>query len=173
MAKGSAMLALVTASLAGGCAVGAATPRQNDAPTVHPAPPVDHCASNTAPQKVLVSIAAQHAWVCARSRTIYDTDVTTGMASPDTATPVGDFRVQAKATDTTLAPATGGSYPVKYWIAFDAPAYGFHDARWQRFPYGSPQYRTSGSHGCVHLPLAAMRVLYDWVRIGAAVTIQA
>ena len=173
MGRRVALLALLAATLTGGCAVGALPPQQGDAPSDGPAVPVNHCLGNTAPQRILVSIAAQHAWLCAGRRTVFDTGVTTGMADPRTATPVGDFSVQAKATDTTLSPATGGSYPVRYWIPFDAPAYGFHDASWQHFPYGSPQYRTSGSHGCVHLPLAAMRVLYDWVHVGAAVTIQA
>ena len=174
MARHFAMLAVLAATLLAGCAVGTVSPPRGDAPTVRPVVPVvaiDHCAGNTAPQRVLVSIAAQHAWLCAGGHTVYDTDVTTGMADADSATPLGDFSIEAKTVDTTLSPATGGTYPVRYWIPFQAPAFGFHDASWQRIPYGSPQYRTSGSHGCVHLPLAAMQFLYQWVRVGAAVSI--
>ena len=39
---------------------------------------------------------------------------------------------------------TGEQYTVKYWIPFDAPLFGFHDSSWQKFPYGSPKYRTHG-----------------------------
>ena len=141
-------------------------------PTPSPSPtPVNHCLGNAASQLVLVDISVQHAWFCAGTQTVYSTAVTTGMDKPDTHTPLGHFRIQGKNTDTTLVPATGEQYPVKFWIPFDAPDYGFHDASWQHFPYGSPQYRTAGSHGCVHLPLPAITFLYHWARIGAAVDI--
>ena len=47
---------------------------------------------------------------------------------------------------------------MKYWIPFDAPLFGFHDSSWQKMPYGSQKYRTKGSHGCIHMPLAAITV---------------
>lgn len=142
------------------------------APSPPPPAPADRCAGNTAPQLVLVDISEQHAWLCERGRTAHQTPVTTGMQGPDTATPVGRFRIDGKTRDTTLYPSSGGAYPVRYWITFDAPLYGFHDASWQAIPYGSQDYRTGGSHGCVHMPLEAVRVLYDWVRLGAAVQIR-
>jgi len=49
---------------------------------------------------------------------------------------------------------------VKYWIPYDG-VYGFHDSSWQTFPYGSQQYRTDGSHGCVHFPLTVMSWIYQ------------
>ena len=134
--------------------------------------PVNRCAANTAAQLVLVDISEQHAWFCAAARTVYSTAVTTGMDTPDTRTPTGHFRIQSKNTDATLVPSTGVPYPVKYWIPFQAPLYGFHDSSWQHFAYGSPRYRTAGSHGCVHLPLPAIEYLYRWARIGAAVYIR-
>ena len=39
-------------------------------------------------------------------------------------------------------------------------------------PYGSPKYRTKGSHGCVHMPLPAMRFLYTWAEVGTTVRIK-
>ena len=60
---------------------------------------------------------------------------------------------------------------MKYWIPFDAPLFGFHDSSWQTFPYGSQQYRTDGSHGCVHMPLADIAFLYEWANVGATVVI--
>jgi lipoprotein-anchoring transpeptidase ErfK/SrfK len=68
---------------------------------------------------------------------------------------------------------TGAAYDVKYWIPFDGPLFGFHDSSWQDFPYGSDRYRTAGSHGCVHMPLAAIRYLYNWADIGTPVRIAA
>ena len=34
------------------------------------------------------------------------------------------------------------------------------------------EYRTEGSHGCVHMPLAAMKFLYDWAAVGTTVDIR-
>jgi lipoprotein-anchoring transpeptidase ErfK/SrfK len=137
-----------------------------------PAPP-DRCAGSTAAQLVLVDLSAQHLWMCARGHTVRDTPVTTGRDDGGNRTPTGHYRVQGRDTHTTLVPDTGEAYPVRYWIPFDAPDYGFHDSSWQHFAYGSTRYRTAGSHGCVHMPLAAIAFLYRWVHLGAAVTIQA
>jgi lipoprotein-anchoring transpeptidase ErfK/SrfK len=129
--------------------------------------------ARTAAQLVLVSVAKQHAWMCAGSRTVDSTAVTTGIVGQDTSTPIGTYQIQGRNMDTTLTLNTGAAYAVKYWIPFDAPLFGFHDSSWQNFPYGSARYRTEGSHGCAHLPLSAMKFLYDWVQIGATVTINA
>lgn len=138
-----------------------------------PTAPVDHCAHNRAAQLVLVSISDQRAWLCARSRTVFSTAVTTGMRGRATVTPTGHFRIQGRDRDTVLHPDNGRSYPVRYWIPFDAPDYGFHDASWQKMPFGSAAYRTDGSHGCVHMPRKAVAFLYRWVRIGTPVLIRA
>jgi len=150
-------------------AVTPATPRKAAAkPTA-----VNHCATNRAGQLVLVDLKTQHAWYCAGHRTVYSTPITSGRATASTATPLGHFTVRAKLRDTVLSPGTGEHYPVQYWIAFKGSAYGFHDASWQTIPFGSAQYATGGSHGCVHLPLLAVRYLYSWVHVGARVTITA
>jgi lipoprotein-anchoring transpeptidase ErfK/SrfK len=119
---------------------------------------------------VIVSIAKQHAWICAGARQVRDSAVTTGMTSAG-GTPTGTWHVQAKQTARWLG-AGGQAYQVRYWMPYDGD-YGFHDALWQRFPFGGPQYRTAGSHGCVHFPLAAMAWLYGWTQVGATVTIAA
>ena len=136
-------------------------------------PPVSHCAANQAAQAVLVSLRDQHLWLCARHRQVLDTAITSGMVGPDTATPTGRYTIQGLNRDTTLTLNTGATYPVKYWIPFDAPLFGFHDSSWQNFPYGSPRYRTDGSHGCIHMPLPAIRFMYGWAHIGAIVDIAA
>jgi lipoprotein-anchoring transpeptidase ErfK/SrfK len=119
-----------------------------------------------------VSVAKQHLWMCSRSHAAYSTPVTTGIVGEYTSTPTGSYVVQAKVTDTTLTLNTGASYQVNYWIPFDGPLFGFHDSSWQDFPYGSARYRTEGSHGCVHMPLSAIRFLYRWATVGAAVRIE-
>ncbi|HZC73264.1 MAG TPA: L,D-transpeptidase [Jatrophihabitans sp.] len=145
--------------------------RHHPAPNRHAAR--NHCAHNTAAQRVLVSIRAQHVWLCARHRTALSTAVTTGAtARRGDATPRGRFRIQGLNRNTVLYPASGGAYPVKFWIPFDAPLYGFHDASWQKLPYGSRHYVTRGSHGCIHMPHRAIKFLYHWARIGTRVVIR-
>jgi lipoprotein-anchoring transpeptidase ErfK/SrfK len=151
-------------------------PGTSPSATAKPAPPKapkpNRCARNHARQLVLVSITEQHAWLCARSRTVYSTAVTTGMSGADTRTPTGKYRIEGRNKNSVLTLSNGDQYNVKYWIPFDAPLFGFHDSSWQHFAYGSAKYKTDGSHGCVHMPLAAMKFLYNWVRIGANVDIR-
>lgn len=152
----------------------AAAPRMTTPPAPKPKPKPNACAGNTAPQLVLVSVTKQHLWMCAATQLAYDAAVTTGAVDlPYDSTPTGTYEIQGKTTDTTLTLLSGDTYAVKYWIPFDGPLFGFHDSSWQNFPYGSPRYRTEGSHGCIHTPLAAMKFLYDWADIGATVTIRA
>lgn len=144
------------------------------APAPKPKPRPNACAGNADTQFVLVSIAKQHVWMCARGRLVFSTPVTTGAVElPEDSTPTGRYEIQAKDTDTTLTLQSGAQYQVDYWIPFDAPLFGFHDSSWQRFRYGSAKYRTEGSHGCVHMPLAAMKFLYSWADVGATVRIRA
>lgn len=139
-----------------------------------PAAVPDACAHNALAQRVIVDISAQHLWMCTRGRTAYQSAVTTGAVDlAYDSTPLGTFHVQARNRDTTLTLADGSTYRVHYWVPFDAPLFGFHDADWQTIPYGSPAFRTKGSHGCVHVPLAVMGRLYRWAAVGTAVTIRA
>jgi predicted small lipoprotein YifL len=155
------------AGLAGSAAAEKSVARKPPAPVWTP------CRNNTAAQLVYVSIASQHLWMCARTAQVRDTPVTTGMVGEYTNTPTGSYHIQSKQTDQTLTLNTGAQYQVQYWIPFDAPLFGFHDSSWQSFPYGSQQYRTSGSHGCIHLPLTAIAFLYGWADVGASVVITA
>jgi L,D-transpeptidase catalytic domain len=142
-------------------------------PTVGPPPTPNPCAANAAAQLVKVSVRRQHLWMCAGHRLVRDTAVTTGIPGEDTHTPTGSYTVQARTRNTTLTLISGRTYAVKYWIPFQGPLFGFHDSSWQDIPYGSPLYRTQGSHGCVHMPLSAIAFLYRWVHVGATVRIRA
>lgn len=147
------------------------------APAARPAPttravarpaPTGPCGRTTG-RTVVVSIRAQHLWACERARPAFDSPVTTGAAGDGT--PTGTFTVSGRTADTVLRPETGETYRVRYWVPFIGDEYGFHDSPWQQIPYGSAQYRTGGSHGCVHVPPAAMARLYTWAPPGTSVTI--
>jgi L,D-transpeptidase catalytic domain len=166
----------------GGAAAGpVTTPAPSGTPTpTAPAPPVQMinlksdsspCQTNTASQFVLVSISAQQAWMCQGTEQVNSTPVTTGNVSAHDSTPLGSWRVQARETNQYL---TGPGYSdfVRYWVPFNG-SFGFHDASWQTFPFGSPLYQTDGSHGCVHFPTPMMSWFFSWISVGAHVTIEA
>ncbi len=131
----------------------------------------DPCAANTAAQLVLVSISQQHAWMCAGTTVANATAVTTGAVVGGDQTPTGSWSVQAQQVDRDLT-GPGYSQHVHYWMPYDGD-FGLHDATWQTFAFGSDQWRTDGSHGCVHVPLPVMTWLYQWAHTGTTVTVTA
>lgn len=129
------------------------------------------CTRTGVAHQVSVDVSSQLARFCSAWQQVLVSYVTTGASTLGYGTPTGTWRVQAKVRDTVLHPAAGGAYPVRFWVPYDG-AYGIHDSSWQHFPYGSSQYRTSGSHGCVHLPNTVMSWFFNWAPIGTIVSIR-
>jgi lipoprotein-anchoring transpeptidase ErfK/SrfK len=129
------------------------------------------CTQNPTGRVVLVSIKVQRAWMCSGRTQVYSTLVTTGAENVGDGTPLGTWHVQDKQTNRYLVGPGYRDY-VKYWMPFDGD-FGFHDASWQTMPYGSSGYKANGSHGCIHLPLPAMKWFFSWADTNTAVTIQA
>jgi hypothetical protein len=157
------------------------TPSPTPTPTPTPTtpPPAAACATTPAGvDHIYVSISQQTLWACTGPTLFTTTAVTTGasaLTNVHDATPIGTFRVYGKVRNTVLTGHdANGSWrdPVAYWMPFYG-AYGFHDASWQTFPYGSSLYTTQGSHGCVHVPADVLGTIFNWAPIGTLVTIQA
>ncbi len=129
------------------------------------------CAGQTQPKLLMVDISRQVMWACHRDTEVFATRVTTGAAALGEATPVGTWRIYAKETNTHLI-GPGWDDFVHYWMPFWG-AYGFHDATWQTFPFGSARYVEDGSHGCVHVPLSVMKRLFTWAAVGTEVHVEA
>lgn len=153
----------------------------------------NYCAGNTMGQDVIVSISKQHMWACDGAKASYDNPVITGMqVYPSELTPVGTYHIYSKLTDQTLAGSdfTGHwSDYVYYWMPFldnQYGTYGFHDLTQQangangradsdfgnvdiNAPYTAAKH---GSHGCVEMPLAAAKWLYNWASVGTTVTVE-
>jgi hypothetical protein len=135
------------------------------------------CADNASGKLLLVSISQQHIWACDGTAMAKDSAVTTGTSEiingVDDNTPTGSWHIYSKQTNTTLKGCDANGCwndPVSYWMPYDG-AVGFHDASWQTFPFGSDQYKTDGSHGCVHVPLDFISWVYDWAAVGTTVTV--
>ncbi len=143
--------------------------------------PVNHCASNNLDKSIIVSVGQRHMWVCEKTSTVYKSPVVTGMENlPADLTPRGTYQIYAKAADTTLSGSDStGSWNehVDYWMPFldnQYGTYGFHDATWRKnsdFGNIDPKSKNA-SHGCVELPLAAMKWFYNWAPENTSVTIE-
>ena len=129
------------------------------------------CRHGASGKRVIIDLSSQSARLCRGPEQVLATPITSGASALGAGTPTGTWHLQAKQRDRYLYPAAGGAYYVHYWLPYDG-AYGMHDSSWQRFPYGSPKYRTQGSHGCVHFPRAAIAWMYRWAPIGTTVTIR-
>lgn len=144
-------------------------------------PATNNCAGNTLNELILVSISQRHLWACQQSTQVYDSPVVTGISylAADL-TPTGTYQIYAKETDQHLIGSdTTGSWNdfVYYWMPFlrnQYGSYGLHDATWRAasdFGNISPD-SPDASHGCVELPLATAKWLYNWVYVGTTVTIE-
>lgn len=139
------------------------------------------CANQTTSKLILVSVSKRHLWACDSSTEAYNSPVVTGMEKlAADLTPVGTYKIYAKETNLTLKghDSTGSwSDPVSYWMPFldnKYGAYGLHDATWRKpsqFGHISPDSRDA-SHGCVELPLATAKWIYNWAPVGTTVTIK-
>ena len=135
------------------------------------------CAGTPAGIKhIYVSVGQQHLWACTGDVLVTETAVTTGASAITNVhytTPLGTSHITGKSRNTVLAGQdVNGPWndPVKFWMPFDG-GIGFHDSSWQTFPYGSDLYKTQGSHGCIHIPVAVIAALFDWAPIGTLVTV--
>jgi hypothetical protein len=117
---------------------------------------------------VEVNLTAQHLFFYKDGKLILESDFVSGNVSKDYGTPTGTYPVQYKDKDATLV---GEDYetPVKYWMPFNKNI-GFHDASW-RDEFGKDIYLTKGSHGCVNMPPAKAKKMFENIQRGVAVVV--
>lgn len=120
-----------------------------------------------------ISISEQMMWCYKDYELVVETPIVTGNISKEYGTPYGSvWAIDAKKKDAVLGTmeTQGYSSRVKYWMPFNGNV-GIHDADGWRSQYGGNIYLTSGSHGCVNTPEAAVKQIYDTVSIGTAVVV--
>jgi hypothetical protein len=117
---------------------------------------------------VEINLTNQRLFFYKNGKRIIDTDIVTGNVSKYHGTPTGTYPIQYKQRDATLV---GEDYetPVKYWMPFNKNI-GLHDANWRK-KFGGVIYLTNGSHGCINMPPAAAKKLFDNVNRGVAVIV--
>lgn len=112
---------------------------------------------------VEVNLTTQHVYVYKDGAMVLDTSCVSGNISKGHGTHTGVYPIAYKQKDATLR---GDNYEshVNYWMPFNLGE-GLHDATW-RSKFGGTLYKTSGSHGCVNLPLSQAEKIYDIVEAG-------
>ena len=125
-----------------------------------------------------VDIPAQHMWYVVNGAVQLETDVVTGLPTPERETPTGVYSIlemkKDKVLTGTINPSTGKPIyqtQVAYWMRVTWTGIGFHDAIWQS-AFGGNRYQTSaGSHGCINMPLDQAASLYGMLSMGTPVII--
>lgn len=112
---------------------------------------------------VEIDLSNQHLYLYKNGNIVLETDFVSGNMSNGCMTPPGVFGLTYKTKNAVLR---GQDYetPVNYWMPFNGNV-GMHDATW-RGSFGGDIYLTSGSHGCVNLPLDMAAAIYDYVSTG-------
>jgi len=110
-----------------------------------------------------VSVAEQYMWVYEGEKLVMHTPVTTGKTGMNTT--AGSFQITQMHRNKWFE----GGYVSKYWMRFNG-GMGIHDANW-RNDFGSQNYPSNGSKGCVNVPVDFAPQLYNWAEIGTKVVV--
>ncbi len=112
---------------------------------------------------VEVNLSEQHVYVYKDGQLVVSTDCVTGNVLNGHGTHTGCYPIAYKQKDATLR---GDNYEshVNYWMPFNMGE-GLHDATW-RSKFGGTIYQGNGSHGCVNLPKAKAKEIYETVEAG-------
>lgn len=105
----------------------------------------------------------QHLYLYQKGEIVLETDFVSGNMSNGNKTPQGVFGLTYKTRNATLRGANYASF-VHYWMPFNGNV-GMHDATW-RSVFGGDIYKTSGSHGCINLPLSKAAEIYPYMSQG-------
>ncbi len=115
-----------------------------------------------------VNLSAQRLYFYKDGKQILSSDLVSGNEAKGTVTHTGAYAISYKQRNATLR-GQGYAAPVNHWMPFNNGE-GFHDASW-RSNFGGNIYQSSGSHGCVNLPPAVAKTLFENVSAGTPVLI--
>lgn len=122
-----------------------------------------HGANDYGNTYVEINLTAQHLFFYKDGKLVIESDFVSGNHAKGYDTPSGAYPLTYKQKDATLK---GENYrtPVSYWMPFNGNI-GMHDAKW-RSSFGGQIYMTNGSHGCVNLPPAVAKVIFQNISTG-------
>ena len=112
---------------------------------------------------VEINLTAQHLYFYVKGKLVAQSDFVSGNAAKGWSTPAGAYSITYKQRNATLK-GQGYATPVSYWMPFNG-GIGLHDANWRK-TFGGTIYKTNGSHGCVNLPPAVAKTIYENISAG-------
>lgn len=115
---------------------------------------------------VEMNLTAQHLFFYKNGKLLIDSDFVSGDETKGWSTPAGAYEITYKQMNATLK---GKNYktPVTYWMPFNGNI-GMHDGYW-RTSFGGTIYKKNGSHGCINLPPAVAKSIYENIEAGTPV----
>ncbi len=140
--------------------------------------------SSSSGKEIVVSLSGQSLTAYENGNKVYNTPVTTGR--PELPTPTGTYHILSKQTNVEFkspwpvgSPYYYATVRVPQAMEFDPDGYYLHSAPW-RGTYGpgtnnwhddSLMGWTTGTHGCVNLPMAAENWVFNWAPVGTTVQV--
>lgn len=115
---------------------------------------------------VEINLTAQHLYFYVDGKLLVQSDFVSGNAAKGWSTPAGAYALTYKQRNATLK-GQGYATPVSYWMPFNG-GIGLHDANWRK-TFGGTIYKNKGSHGCINLPPAVAKTIYENISAGAPV----
>ncbi|MCI8372820.1 MAG: L,D-transpeptidase family protein [Lachnospiraceae bacterium] len=117
---------------------------------------------------VEINLGTQHLFFYKDGSLVVESDFVSGKVTNGNATPIGIYGLTYKQSPAVLR-GPGYASPVKYWMPFNGGV-GMHDASW-RNKFGGNIFYGNGSHGCINLPTAAAKTIYENITQGCAVIV--
>ena len=107
---------------------------------------------------VEMNLTAQHLFFYKNGNLLVESDFVSGNEARGWSTPAGAYELTYKQRNAVLK---GKNYktPVTYWMPFNGNI-GMHDGYW-RTSFGGTIYKKNGSHGCINLPPAVAKTIYE------------
>lgn len=114
-----------------------------------------------------IDYTKQHLWFYKDGALVVDSDIVSGNINRNNGSPDGVFKIVYKDSPAVLK---GEDYEsnVTYFMPF-AYNVGIHDASWRNGNFGGEIYKTSGSHGCINVPLEVAQTIYENAKVGTPV----
>lgn len=112
---------------------------------------------------VEINLTAQHLYFYVDGKLLVQSDFVSGNAAKGWSTPAGAYALTYKQRNATLK-GQGYATPVSYWMPFNG-GIGLHDANWRK-TFGGTIYKNKGSHGCINLPSAVAKTIYENISAG-------
>ncbi len=118
---------------------------------------------------VEINLGTQHLFMYKDGSLVIESDFVSGKVTNGNATPTGIYGLTYKQSPAVLR-GQGYASPVKYWMPFNGGV-GMHDASWRHGKFGGNIFYNNGSHGCINLPTAVAKTIYENISAGFAVIV--